>query len=389
MHNHMHVCTCIYTHIHARTDTYIRTCAHTQAYVCTYTYIHARTYPHTHVRSVARQVFSRVFPAHHITGIAETQPISAPRAGTCDPVAEAPMTLLAVGTDDLLSPPLPNYGYGVRIMPPAELLGSYEDNDTPDMAHLAEKVCPAPQERTNHFNPLFRESSAEDSPKVALSEPPTHTTDDTISVSGASLDTVSAAGDMEIDPGITMHYGWLQKLGFKSGKWQRRYFVLEEKSPGNITLRYSTGTQRGIRGAVKTKALKGEINLAHMRSCGEVSPGMPLGTTAVARGVTPKGQFPPHCLQLLPRARKGNLKGGPGGGTAETRMYYLAAGSDAELKAWLHSISRALQVAHGTSGAKGAGNLPVAVGLAATLQRQQDPDQEHAADASDTIPASQ
>ncbi|EGD77363.1 catalase [Salpingoeca rosetta] len=103
--------------------------------------------------------------------------------------------------------------------------------------------------------------------------------------------------------------GYLTKLGYKSGKWQSRFFVLDDTA-----LRYYT-EQNG--------QLKGEILVSTITSAEAVKPGCQVAPDAST--TAPKKPVGPFCLKITTQ-----VKG--------TRTFYFLASSKEEQLKWIKAL---------------------------------------------------
>jgi hypothetical protein len=119
-------------------------------------------------------------------------------------------------------------------------------------------------------------------------------------------------------PGV-IRSGEMTKLGFESGKWQRRAFVLSIDG----TLGYASGADK------KAKKL---IVLGPKSRVDLVPAGSPLADDALAAGVRPASALPPYTLCLRAYTQRG-----------DARTYYLVTDSAAEMLNWRDAFNKILQ----------------------------------------------
>ncbi|EDQ92488.1 uncharacterized protein MONBRDRAFT_30877 [Monosiga brevicollis MX1] len=135
----------------------------------------------------------------------------------------------------------------------------------------------------------------------------------------------------------TTREGYLVKLGFNSGKWQQRYFVLR----GDQLVYYSKpqGTE------------KGRIVLNQSATVAPVQSGASLKSTAMAPGVALKQPIGEHGIEIVAPFRTG------------PRAYYMFTTTQADRDGWVNAIA---PLCSGTAPAGGnpMGNL---AGMMASL----------------------
>eukprot|EP00043_Microstomoeca_roanoka_P008726 m.83773 g.83773 ORF g.83773 m.83773 type:complete len:596 (-) comp14360_c2_seq1:656-2443(-) len=106
--------------------------------------------------------------------------------------------------------------------------------------------------------------------------------------------------------------GYLIKLGYKSGKWQSRYFVLDDTA-----LRYYTELNG---------QLKGEILVSTITAAEAVKPGAQVSPDAAT--TAPKKPVGPFCLRITTQVKQ--VKG--------TRTFYFMASSAEEQLKWIKAL---------------------------------------------------
>jgi len=152
--------------------------------------------------------------------------------------------------------------------------------------------------------------------------------------------------------------GNLTKLGFKSGKWQKRWFELrcEEQCDPEL-LYFSTKGSTTERGCIALDSFT-ECHLAEPDSCPSAD--------ALSPGVVVRKGIPEHCL-LVTAPWEGSSR----------RTFYLAAENAESMQSWKISIQQSVKLATDDDG-KGAhtGAGTAMVGLAAALRGQQLQDEE-------------
>lgn len=152
--------------------------------------------------------------------------------------------------------------------------------------------------------------------------------------------------------------GNLTKLGYKSGKWQKRWFELrcEEQCDPEL-LYFSNKGQTTERGCIALDSFT-ECRLADVESCPSAD--------ALAPGVVVRKGIPEHCLQVT----------APWDGSSR-RTFYLAADSSDSVLSWKASIQQSVKLVtddDGEGAHTGAGTAMV--GLAAAMRGQQIQDEE-------------
>jgi len=114
--------------------------------------------------------------------------------------------------------------------------------------------------------------------------------------------------------------GWLTKLGFKSGKWQRRYFVLK-----HCKISYASGI---------TSSEKGHIMLNADSTCCAIPPGfslLSLSDAALKGHATPKAPVGAFAFQVV-----------AGWKVAGARAFILMAESEEQRDTWVSKIMAAI-----------------------------------------------
>eukprot|EP00039_Didymoeca_costata_P002709 m.62067 g.62067 ORF g.62067 m.62067 type:complete len:288 (-) comp11479_c0_seq1:291-1154(-) len=148
---------------------------------------------------------------------------------------------------------------------------------------------------------------------------------------------------------VCLHEGWLMKLGYKSGKWQKRWFRLSSRPFEDPVLVY-LGDHNSV-------YEKGCIVIDYSSECLRVKPEDELDDAALHTGTTLKKPIPEYCIRIESPWEQGTR-----------RMFYLAAQSAEEMEKWIEKIVYAKQKAVRLGENHG-------VGLAAHLNEQQLHDQ--------------
>lgn len=117
----------------------------------------------------------------------------------------------------------------------------------------------------------------------------------------------------------TSKAGALLKLGFDSGKWQRRFFELQTDG----TISYSASTER---------ASQKTFVLGRGAYCEAVEAGAELADDAMSAGVRATAEVPKYTLRVVAHTVKGVV-----------RSYYLAADGKALQESWLAAIRAVIQ----------------------------------------------
>eukprot|EP00040_Diaphanoeca_grandis_P020664 m.109905 g.109905 ORF g.109905 m.109905 type:complete len:603 (+) comp27997_c2_seq2:218-2026(+) len=129
--------------------------------------------------------------------------------------------------------------------------------------------------------------------------------------------------------GVFLYEGWLTKIGFKSGKWQRRWFTLKRgdascNSTAILTYTRAPGSYRVL----------GQIVACPNTLCSKARKGdPPLPASVLSTGYV-CAPIPQHCIILKPPPEPDPLMSRSG----NSRVFYVAADTDLEADTWVRWI---------------------------------------------------